>query len=70
MDCYGQIKPLDLVENGIKYTKHMDISQPIDAYFVRIDNCIQFALDGKTSYTNKQLTSQMEKINDKLEAMT
>eukprot|EP00957_Ditylum_brightwellii_P206414 15348326-Ditylum_brightwellii.AAC.1 len=31
----------------------MDISQPIDAYFARLDNCIQYASDGKTSYTAK-----------------
>eukprot|EP00957_Ditylum_brightwellii_P052629 3990076-Ditylum_brightwellii.AAC.1 len=40
MDRYGQIKPADQVENGVQYTKPMDISQPIDAYFARIDNCI------------------------------
>eukprot|EP00957_Ditylum_brightwellii_P005561 426505-Ditylum_brightwellii.AAC.1 len=55
MNRYGQIKPADLVENGINYTKHMDISQLIDAYFARIDNCIQYALDGKTPYTAKQI---------------
>eukprot|EP00957_Ditylum_brightwellii_P187890 14306097-Ditylum_brightwellii.AAC.1 len=45
MEWYGQIKPADLVENGLEYTKHMDISQPIDAYFAQIDDCIQFASD-------------------------
>eukprot|EP00957_Ditylum_brightwellii_P064820 4918017-Ditylum_brightwellii.AAC.1 len=55
MDRYGQIKPKDLVENGINYTKPMDISQPIDAYFARIDDCIKYASDGKTSYTAKQI---------------
>eukprot|EP00957_Ditylum_brightwellii_P050970 3865663-Ditylum_brightwellii.AAC.1 len=33
----------------------MDISQPIDAYFARIDDCIQYASDGKTPYTTKQI---------------
>eukprot|EP00957_Ditylum_brightwellii_P103371 7877500-Ditylum_brightwellii.AAC.1 len=55
MDHYGQIKPADLVENGINYNKQMDISQPIDAYFVRIDDCIQYASDSKTPYTAKQI---------------
>eukprot|EP00957_Ditylum_brightwellii_P062291 4726814-Ditylum_brightwellii.AAC.1 len=48
MDSFGQIKPADLVENEVQYTKPMDISQPIDAYFAHIDDCIQFASDGKT----------------------
>eukprot|EP00957_Ditylum_brightwellii_P121459 9263301-Ditylum_brightwellii.AAC.1 len=32
MDQYGQIKPANLVENGLNYNKPIDISQPIDAY--------------------------------------
>eukprot|EP00957_Ditylum_brightwellii_P062482 4741927-Ditylum_brightwellii.AAC.1 len=55
MDRYGQIKQADLIESGINYTKPMDISQPIDAYFARIDDCIQFASDGKTPCTTKQI---------------
>eukprot|EP00957_Ditylum_brightwellii_P023524 1775566-Ditylum_brightwellii.AAC.1 len=55
MDRYGQIKPADLVENGINCTKLIDISQSIDAYFARIENCIQYASDGKTPYTAKQI---------------
>eukprot|EP00957_Ditylum_brightwellii_P156316 11897893-Ditylum_brightwellii.AAC.1 len=55
MDQYGQIKPADLVENGMNYNKPMDISQPIDVYFARIDDFIQYASDGKTLYTAKQI---------------
>eukprot|EP00957_Ditylum_brightwellii_P019959 1507039-Ditylum_brightwellii.AAC.1 len=33
----------------------MDISQPINAYFAHIDDCIQYASDGKTPYTSKQI---------------
>eukprot|EP00957_Ditylum_brightwellii_P101796 7758244-Ditylum_brightwellii.AAC.1 len=40
MDQYEQIKPADLLENGMNYNKPVDISQPIDAYFSRIDDCI------------------------------
>eukprot|EP00957_Ditylum_brightwellii_P133070 10146889-Ditylum_brightwellii.AAC.1 len=57
MDQYRQIKPADLVENGMNYNKPMDISQPIDAYFARFDDCIQYASDGKTLYTAKQIIS-------------
>eukprot|EP00957_Ditylum_brightwellii_P086023 6544335-Ditylum_brightwellii.AAC.1 len=55
MDQYGQIKPADLVANGENYNKHMDIFQPIDAYFGCIDDCIQYASDRKTPYTFKQI---------------
>eukprot|EP00957_Ditylum_brightwellii_P184569 14057337-Ditylum_brightwellii.AAC.1 len=55
MDRYGQIKSADLVENRMNYNKPMDISQPIDAYFARNDDCIQYASDGKTPYTTKQI---------------
>eukprot|EP00957_Ditylum_brightwellii_P119905 9150218-Ditylum_brightwellii.AAC.1 len=55
MDRYGQIKPVDLVENGMNYNKPMGTSQPIDAYFARIDYCIQYASDGKTLHTTKQI---------------
>eukprot|EP00957_Ditylum_brightwellii_P046326 3515612-Ditylum_brightwellii.AAC.1 len=55
MDWYRQIKPADLVANGVNYNKPMDISQPRDAYFARIDGCIQYTLDGKTPYTSKQI---------------
>eukprot|EP00957_Ditylum_brightwellii_P206344 15347934-Ditylum_brightwellii.AAC.2 len=47
MDWYRHIKPADLVANGKEYNKPMDISQPIDAYFACIDDCIQYASDGK-----------------------
>eukprot|EP00957_Ditylum_brightwellii_P032450 2458955-Ditylum_brightwellii.AAC.1 len=55
MDQYGQIKPADLVENGVNYNKPMDISQPINAYFAWINDCIQYASDVKTPYTSKQI---------------
>eukprot|EP00957_Ditylum_brightwellii_P057072 4325321-Ditylum_brightwellii.AAC.1 len=37
----------------------MDISQPIDAYFARIDECIQYASDGKAPYTAKQIITNV-----------
>eukprot|EP00957_Ditylum_brightwellii_P163033 12414736-Ditylum_brightwellii.AAC.1 len=55
MDRYGQIKPADLVANGVSYNKLMDISLPIDAYFARIDDCIQYASNGNTPYTAEQI---------------
>eukprot|EP00957_Ditylum_brightwellii_P008112 615223-Ditylum_brightwellii.AAC.1 len=55
MDRYMQIKPADLVENGVNYNKTMDISQQDNAYFAQIDDCIQYASDGKTPYTSKQI---------------
>eukprot|EP00957_Ditylum_brightwellii_P086022 6544334-Ditylum_brightwellii.AAC.1 len=55
MDWYRQIKPADLVANGENYNKPMDISQPINAYFACIDDCIQYASDRKMPYTSKQI---------------
>eukprot|EP00957_Ditylum_brightwellii_P031478 2386908-Ditylum_brightwellii.AAC.1 len=40
LDRYGQIKLAELVANGDRYNKPMDISQPIDAYFAHINDCI------------------------------
>eukprot|EP00957_Ditylum_brightwellii_P059747 4535847-Ditylum_brightwellii.AAC.1 len=47
MDIYEHIKPADLVASGARYNEPMDITQPIDVYFVCIDDCIQYASDGK-----------------------
>eukprot|EP00957_Ditylum_brightwellii_P099367 7569061-Ditylum_brightwellii.AAC.2 len=47
MDRYGKMKPADLVANGTQCNEQMDISQPIDAYFAHIDNCIQYTADEK-----------------------
>eukprot|EP00957_Ditylum_brightwellii_P077812 5912979-Ditylum_brightwellii.AAC.1 len=55
LDRYQQIKQADLVANGVSYNKLIDISQPIDSYFVYIDDCIQYAFDGNTPYTAKQI---------------
>eukprot|EP00957_Ditylum_brightwellii_P051156 3878229-Ditylum_brightwellii.AAC.1 len=55
MDQYRQIKPADLVENGVSYNKPMDFSQQINTYLAQIDNCIQYESDGKTPYTSKQI---------------
>eukprot|EP00957_Ditylum_brightwellii_P180111 13720194-Ditylum_brightwellii.AAC.1 len=55
MDRYGQIKPANLVANGDRYNQPMDIPQLIDAYFAHINDCIQYASDGKTPYTSKQI---------------
>eukprot|EP00957_Ditylum_brightwellii_P103330 7874901-Ditylum_brightwellii.AAC.1 len=52
---YIQIKPANLVANGENYNKPTDISQPINVYFARIDDCIQYASDGKTPCTSKQI---------------
>eukprot|EP00957_Ditylum_brightwellii_P101456 7731924-Ditylum_brightwellii.AAC.1 len=43
----------------MNYNKPMDISQPIDAYFARIDDCLQNASDGKTPYTAKQIITSV-----------
>ena len=33
----------------------MDATLPIEVYFQRIDNCVQYAVDGKVAYTADQI---------------
>eukprot|EP00957_Ditylum_brightwellii_P041589 3150195-Ditylum_brightwellii.AAC.1 len=44
MDRYEQIKPADLVANGVSYNKLMDISQPIDGYICVVFMKFQHAM--------------------------
>eukprot|EP00957_Ditylum_brightwellii_P135370 10322140-Ditylum_brightwellii.AAC.1 len=53
LDWYGKITPADLVSNADRYKEPTDVSQPIDVYFSCIDDCIQYALDGKTPFSAK-----------------
>ena len=48
---YGKITALDLRANKRKMDELMDQLVPIDIYFKRIDECVQFATDAETAYT-------------------
>lgn len=45
----------DLEANKQKMNKPVDMLQSIDLYFKRIDDCVQYGNDGKTSFSAKQI---------------
>lgn len=52
---YGKITDGDLHLNKQRMNDPMDPSLPIDMYFKRIDDCIQYAADADMPYTEKQV---------------
>lgn len=55
MDRYGKISPSALKENEDAMKEPIDTSVPIDVYFKRIDDAVQFAADGDTPFTTEQI---------------
>ena len=47
---YDKITPSDLMHNKQKMDEPLDPSAPIDVYFKRIDECVQFITDAETAY--------------------
>ena len=54
MQRYGNITPLARKQNKNRMEEPMDTSQPIDVYFQRIDDCLQFAVDATTPFSQEQ----------------
>ena len=52
---YGKITTSELMANRRKMDEPLDPSVPIDVYFKRIDECVQFATDAETVYTPEQI---------------
>ena len=52
---YGKITASDLMANKRRMDEPLDPSVPIDVYFQRIDECVQFATDAETAYTPQQI---------------
>ena len=48
LDCYGNITTADFEYKNQQMNEPIDLSFPIDKYFEQIDECVQFANDGKT----------------------
>ena len=48
MDRYGNITAVDLKANEARINEALDNSRPIDVFFQRIDDAVQYADDGKT----------------------
>ena len=55
LDRYGKITPTDIEEYKDRMNKPIDLSQPIDLIFQRIDNCVQYASGGQVAFTNGQI---------------
>eukprot|EP00957_Ditylum_brightwellii_P096064 7319055-Ditylum_brightwellii.AAC.1 len=60
VDRYGNITSSDVKENNKRMKELMDIDEPISRYFYCIEECVQFAEDAKTPYTNEQVLQCME----------
>ena len=54
MQRYGKITPLACKQNKTRFEEPLDTSQPIDVYFRRIDDCLQFAVDAKSPFSMQQ----------------
>ena len=52
---YGKITDGDLQLNKERMNEPLDPSIPIDMYFKRLDDCMQYAADADTPYTEKQI---------------
>ena len=48
MDRYGNITAVDLKANEARINKALDNPRPIDIFFQRINDSVQYANDGKT----------------------
>eukprot|EP00957_Ditylum_brightwellii_P164573 12529971-Ditylum_brightwellii.AAC.1 len=55
LDWYGKITAADVASNNEQFLEVMDMDQPIDVYFTKIDDSVQYAADGKTPYTAQQI---------------
>ena len=54
LERYGKITTTDLKYNNQRINEPIDSSLTINKHFEKIDDCIQFADDGKTPYTATQ----------------
>ena len=55
LDRYGKITPADIEACKTKMNAPIDASQPIDVFFQRIDDCVQYAADGRVAFTTDQI---------------
>ena len=55
LERYGNITAADLQANKDAMDEPIDVTIPIDAYFKRIEDCIQLAGDANTPFSNQQV---------------
>ena len=52
---YGKISLVDLENNKAKLQEPINPDFPIDVYFKRIDDCLQYAADAEIPFTQKKI---------------
>ena len=55
IDRYGKITPAYVEECKKEMIKPIDAMQPIDIYFKRINETVQYAADGNVAFTTEQI---------------
>jgi hypothetical protein len=55
LDRYGKITPADIESCKRRMIEPIDSSQPIDLFFQRIDDCVQYADNGQVAFTPEQI---------------
>eukprot|EP00957_Ditylum_brightwellii_P051483 3903229-Ditylum_brightwellii.AAC.1 len=60
LDQYGKITTADIASDNEQFLERLSMDQPIDVYFTKIDDSIQYAADVKTPYTAQQIVKAAE----------
>ena len=55
LDRYGKITPADIEACKFQMNEPIKSSQPIDLFFQRINDCVQYASDGQVAFTNGKI---------------
>ena len=58
MTRYRRITPIDLEACNKRMSDPIDQAQPINGYFKRIDDAVQYAADGDNAYTTNQVVQK------------
>jgi hypothetical protein len=58
LDRYGKITPADIEDCKKRMSDPLDSTQPIDIYFQRIDDSVQYASDGRTGFTANRFSKR------------
>jgi hypothetical protein len=55
LDRYGKITPVAIEDCKRRINEPIDSTQPINAFFQRVDECIQYAVDGRVAFLAEQI---------------
>jgi hypothetical protein len=55
LDWYGKITPADIAACKRYMNDPINSTQPIDMYFCKIDDCVQYAANGQVAFTSDQI---------------